>query len=461
VRTEVKTTGGFFMEHKTKGEEEQASVEKSSEIEGRLLAFLEPLLLALDEVLDKRLVRTFVRTVIAIISFRHGTSGLLLSELGSYILNPAQAPAGTKRLSNLLRSQRWTYRLIEQFLWQRAETRVAQLKGGGEEALLIWDESVLEKAGSLQLEGLCSVRSSVACWLKRIKPGFYSPPTAPIFVPGMQWVGVLVIGMQGSPEVAAMRWWTTRGELATEKRSEEVQLLVDCVRRWGRAVLHVGDRGFAGAPWLGVILSHRIRFVLRWQKGYKLLDTQGRKRKAWEICRGKRSAAHLLVWDARRKVHRKIGIYFTPVFHPDYPTVPLWLVVSRQGQGRQPWYLLTNQPVLSTRQAWHFIRAYARRWQIEMAWRYSKSELAMESPRLWSWVNRLKLLLIATLAYAFLLSLLLPEELRLWLLKHWCPRTGKRCRDASTPLYRLRSALSRLWLAYPPPPFLLPSENSG
>lgn len=449
------------MENSANGAEAQGHVERSVELQERLLGFLRPLLLTLDEALDKRLVRTFVHTIIAIITFRHSSHGLLLSELGGYILSPAHAPAGTKRLSNLLRSKRWTYGLIEQFLWQRGEARVAELKRAGEEALVVWDESVLEKAGSLTLEGLCSVRSSVARWLKRIKRGFYSPPSAPIFVPGMQWVGVLVIGLRGAPEVAAMRWWTTRGELASDKRSEEEQLLAECVRRWGRAVLHVWDRGFAGAPWLGIALKYQVRFVLRWQKGYNLLDTQGRKRKAWEICRGKRSVAHLLIWDGRRKVHRKIGIYFTPVFHPDYPTVPLWLVVSRQGQGRQPWYLLTNQPVVSVRQAWHFIRAYARRWQIEMAWRYSKSELAMESPRLWSWANRLKLLLIATLAYAFLLSLLPSQPLRLWLLQHWCPRTGKRCRDASTPLYRLRSALSRLWLAHPPPAFPLPSQNSG
>lgn len=449
------------MQHKIKGQEEQASASKSEEIHGRLIEFLEPLLLVLDETLDKRLVRTLVRAIAAIISFRHGSNGLLLSELGSYILSPAQAPAGTKRLSNLLRSKRWGYEVIEQFLWQQGHDRVQALKTTGEEALVVWDESVVEKAGSLVLEGLCAVRSSTARWLKRIKPGFYSPPTAPIFVPGMHWVGVLVIGMSGAPVVAAMRWWTTRGELASDKRREEEKLLAECVRRWGRAVLHVWDRGFAGGPWLGIALAHPVRFVLRWQKGYKLVDAQGHKRKAWEICRGKRSQAHLLIWDSRRRAHRKIGIYFTQVYHPDYPTIPLWLVVSRQGQGCQPWYLLTNQPVSSARQAWHFIRAYARRWQIEMAWRYSKSELAMESPRLWSWANRLKLLLMATLAYAFLLSLLTPEALRLWLLKHWCHRTGKRCRDASTPLYRLRSALSRLWLTYPPPDFSLPSENSG
>ena len=32
---------------------------------------------------------------------------------------------------------------------------------------------------------------------------------------------------------------------------------------------------------------------------------------------------------------------------------------------------------------WDVVFAYARRWQIEMSFRYGKSELAMESPRLW------------------------------------------------------------------------------
>lgn len=113
--------------------------------------------------------------------------------------------------------------------------------------------------------------------------------------------------------------------------------------------------------------------------------------------------------------------------------------------------------------AWRVVSAYARRWQIETAWRYNKSELAMESPRVWAWENRLKLLLIVALAYAFLLSLLEPAltQLREWLLETWRHRTGKRSQAARTPLYRLRSALPRLWLIYPPPlcfPFL---ENPG
>ena len=229
-------------------------------------------------------------------------------------------------------------------------------------------------------------------------------------------------------------------------------------------MLHVFDRGFAGAPWLRLLLRYRLHFVVRWRTNYLLLDAQGRKRKAWEICRGKRSFASYEIYDARRRCNRTIGVYFVPVAHPDFPTTPLWLVVSRQGSGHKPWYLLTNQPLAAADQAFFLIRAYARRWQIEMAWRYAKSDLAFQSPRLWSWHNRLKLLLIASLAYAFLLSLLAPllAGLRILLLRHWCHRTGERCRDASTPLYRLRTALARLWAAFLRPPALIPfQQNSG
>jgi hypothetical protein len=271
-------------------------------------------------------------------------------------------------------------------------------------------------------------------------------------VPGMHWVTLLLMGRRGIPKVAAMRWWTTRGKFVSDRRTEEAHLLAYCARMWGQRVVHVWDQGFSGGPWLAQASQHDVRFVLRWQKGYKLLDDQGRHRKAWEITRGKRSWEHRLIWDARRHCDRKTGVVAVPVSHLEYDG-PLWLVVSRPGKGRSPWYLLTNEPIESVDDAWRVVFAYARRWQVETTYRYAKSELAMESPRLWQWETRLKLLLMATLVYAFLLSLLDPdlEALRQWLLRFWCHRTGQRHRDVSMPLYRVRSALSRLWLAFSPP----------
>lgn len=436
--------------------------ENAQQLHDKLEQFVTSLLVELDDHLDKRLVRTFLRALQAIITFRHSSYGLLLSELGGYILSPAQAPAGTKRLSNLLRSKRWTYRIIARFLWRRANEHVTELLRDDQPALVVWDESVWEKPESLQSEGLSAVRSSKARRLKRIKPGFYNPPGGrPIFVPGLNWISLLVLGLKGTPTLAAMRWWSTRGKFATAKAVPRHRLLKLCARWWGQAVIHVWDRGYGNGPWLTEAFQYPVRFVVRWTKAYHLVDAKG-KRNAWKISRGKRSLDYRLIWDARRRCKRKTGIFFCAVTHPAHPHVPLWLVVSRPGKGRTPLYLLTNEPLDTVDDAWQIVFIYMRRWQVEMAFRFAKTELAMQSPRLWHWHTRLKLLLMVSLVYAFLLSLLAPhlDDLRHWLVRQFCHRTGKRYRAASLPLYRLRSALSRCWLAHPPSPQFL-FQNSG
>jgi len=253
--------------------------------------------------------------------------------------------------------------------------------------------------------------------------------------------------------LASLRWWTTRGVHAENKRSVEREILSVAWQRGGRRVLHIWDRGFASHVWLRVALIYNVRLVVRWPKRLLLRGRpDGLQRPAWQITRGKRSWGHRLIYDARRHCQRKVGVVAVPVYEPSGDHAA-WLVVARPGGGREPWYLLTTEPIESVEDAWRIVLAYARRWQVEMALRFNKSELAFESPRLWQWDDRCKFLLIAALAYAFLLSLVRPqlEPLRDWLLFHWCHRTGKRSRTCSAPLYRLRLALSNLWIAHPPP----------
>jgi len=344
-----------------------------------LARFLFPLLVELDRRVDKRLVRTFLCTIQVIITFRDRANGLLLSELGGYLETPDKAPAGTKRLSNLLHSCKWGAWLIAHFLWQRASQQLEAWTQAGEDGLVIWDESVWEKPESQQAEGLCAVRSSKAKRLTHYKKGYYSPPPKPIFVPGLQWIGLLLVGrheQQGPPLLAAMRWWSSRGGQASFKRDEEAKLL----------------------------LALGLRFVLGWRKDYQLVDAPGNKRKAWHITRGKRGSRARLIWDSRRSRWVQASVLVLPVQHPEQPGVALSLVVCRSA-GRLPWYLLTNETVTSEDEAWQVVFAYVRRWQIEQTWRYEKSELAFQSPRLWHWAEREKVLVMATLAYAFLLTL--------------------------------------------------------
>ena len=434
----------------TRGEEERQ--ERSRALEQELVKMVWPVLVDLKQQVDRRLVKTLLGLVMVLVMHRHRNHGLVLSELGGYLLDAEQGPAGTKRISKLVHSERWDARLIEEFHWQQADRRVKEVQAQGEHALVIWDESVLEKPESLQSEGLCAVRSSKAVRLKRIKPGYFNPPGGrPVFVPGFHWLQVLVIGPKGPATLAHLRWWTTRGESASQARSEEAQVFDQVDQRWGKEVIHIWDRGFAGNPWLTQIFVRGARFVLRWPKNYKLLDEQEQLRQPGEIAKGKRSWDQRMLWDARHQCERETGVIAFPVFDPTHAQ-PLWLVVARR-KHQSPWYLLTSEPAHTPQLAWRIVLAYARRWQIEMSIRFHKSELAFESARLLHWPARHKLLLIASLAHAFLLSHLpiLSDSLAHWCLLHFCPRTGKRSRETPTPLYRLRIAFSRLWLAHPPP----------
>src|SRR5260221_6828868 len=91
---------------------------------GDLALFLFPVLVSLDRLLDKRLVRTFVQTIQVILAYRDRVGGLLLSELGGYLLSPQQAPSGSKPLSNLLHSPKWRAQAVEVDLLHQATYQV-------------------------------------------------------------------------------------------------------------------------------------------------------------------------------------------------------------------------------------------------------------------------------------------------------------------------------------------------
>ncbi len=254
--------------------------------------------------------------------------------------------------------------MLEAFLWQRATTFVNQMEQDGQPVYAIWDESVWEKPESLKMQDLGPVRSSKAHRLTHYKPGYYKPPGRAIFVPGMNWLGLLLVGAKarsGPPVIAAMSWWSSRGPHADKKRKLEAALMLACVAAWGRKLIHVFDRGFAGSPWLRLCFALRQRIIVRWPHGHYLIDEKGQARKAWQIARGKRAWGKRTIWNAHLHRYLETSVLAFPVTHPDF-SVPLCLVVSRQGKGRRPWYILTTEEVKTEEQAWKIVLAYARRW---------------------------------------------------------------------------------------------------
>ena len=224
------------------------------------------------------------------------------------------------------------------------------------------------------------------------------------------------------------------------------------------SVLHVLDRGYASS-WTLEWMSHFGQdFLVRWKKNHLLSHAQKGTKQIHQLARSCVAQGRKLLRDKERKVTKHVSVGWLEVVHPEYEQLPLWLLVVRDRKHHQPpMYLLTSIPIRHVHQAWEMVHSYMHRWQIEQAFRAGKAELGMESPRLWFWENRLKLLGMVSLVYDFLLSLLRnwPDWIPLFL-KRWVPRTGNRHRRASVPIYRLRLAISNALMVA----FAL-TQNSG
>jgi len=74
-------------------------------------------------------------------------------------------------------------------------------------------------------------------------------------------MGLMVVGMSGVPLLASLQWWTTRGPCATTGREVARAMLWYCQRTWGRLLLHTFDQGYAGFPWLLILVQSQLRFL--------------------------------------------------------------------------------------------------------------------------------------------------------------------------------------------------------
>lgn len=307
-------------------------------------------------------------------------------------------------------------------------------------------------------------------------------------VPGLKWDSVLLTSWgpnyDRSPLSLAAWYCYTKPQPQAMDTASPIPQQTEAQAHWtilnrvvaacGRdKLLQVWDRGLANGPWLNQALEAGWHFVVRWKKGNKLRSvavpaagdpqsTNTQKAQdgviAWKLTRGKKPWGCRQVFNPRNP-RQPINVYFgaVPVYLLNRDT-PLWLVWARVGKGtkrrrggREPWRLLTTEPVTTEKECWQIVEAYAGRWQIEQNLGYGKSELGLESMRVKSWEVRDKLLAIVSLVYAFLISVLGDSSgLLLNQVLSWTHRTGRQADSAWRPLYRLRLALSALWQRYTP-----------
>lgn len=425
---------------------------KQPELLEKAVDFVGPLMDKLNRKIDQRLTYTIFDAFMGMLSFRDRINGLVLSELGGYINGPKNAPAGTKRISNLLRNENWKAEDIGQELLTKAKARLSQPKEEGKQWLMHWDDSVLEKAESWKLEGLCPVFSSKASRITRIKPGYYKK-YGRICVPGFEWSAGVLSSLSDTPTIGLMEWWTRKGTHRDSRTNVLYKMLrksSEMIKQTKAEVWHVFDRGYANKTTLDYLINEGFdqQFIIRWKSNMKLLNSKGVSKNTYKHSLGKKTSSTRRVWDKERKEWKRVGILYLPVRDPEINEKQLYLVILRdKKKGRKPIYFLTDVPIDTNGMAWAIARSYMKRWDVEQVFRFGKTAMAMESPRLWFWENRLKLLMLVTLVMAFVLTLIANTLKFSWkLINTWCPRTGNRQKKTSLPIYRLRLAISQLIL---------------
>lgn len=407
-------------------------------------SYLSKLEKELSKKIDERFVRTFYNLFIAILMFRNRPMGLLLSELGGFITGFSAAPAGTKRISRLLGCDKWTHQSIDEFFFKKGKQRIEKLTTSSKRPLLLWDDSRIEKPESSILGGLCSVFSSKGQRLTRVRPGFFDPPSKRIYTTGYKWTGVMLSALGEVPSVFNMTWWTTRGIHKEHGTNIVYRMLRKIHQQIGKIGLHVFDRGYANANMLEWLIQFKQDFLIRWKSNHQFLNKQGQLKKIYNIARSYKGVSSKQVKDKERKKLKIITIAWAPVKHPEFPDIQLYLIIIRdKNYSNSPMYLITSLPIHDIQTAWEMCFSYIHRWEVEQSFRCCKSELGMESPRLWFFQRTLKLLAIVSLVYDFLLRML--GNWKAWtqqLFNTWCHRTGNRYRNAAVPIYRLRAAIS-------------------
>jgi hypothetical protein len=137
--------------------------------------------------------------------------------------------------------------------------------------------------------------------------------------------------------LAALRWWTSRGPLASDEKDEHCKLLRLVCQRWGERLLHIAgsrlwQQSLVGSParLAGAVyraLSDQVAPGGCEPWSNKPPGKSGAANGVWPRARSRDAGHHCTV---------EGSVLFFPVTHPDYPDWPLTLVICHSFGGN-PW----------------------------------------------------------------------------------------------------------------------------
>ena len=183
-----------------------------------------------------------------------------------------------------------------------------------------------------------------------------------------------------------------------------------------------GDRGELYSP----LLAEERPFIIR-QKGDRHILFRASKAETDVLAADCPMvyATHIVREEQGKEVPCRLDYGFQPVRLPDYPDIPLWLVVVR-GLGAQPMMLLTTLPMRKKRSVlWWVVSAYLTRWRIEETIRFTKQSYELEDIRVMTY-ERLRNMVALVNAAAFFTAVVLGTKVKLQILATHLLRAAKR-----------------------------------
>jgi hypothetical protein len=281
----------------------------------------------------------------------------------------------------------------------------------GEDTLLILDLSDLVKPYAKKMEYLSRVRDGSE---GKIADGYWL----------CQVIGVENEGQEITPLYGELYSSSAR-DFVSENR-EILRALRQVSEEVGPRGVWVIDRGGDRGKLYEEMIPRGLRFLIRQTGDRDLLSGAGRKSTLQIALDCPLPYQTQIVREVKGKeqiFHLRYG--FRAVRLPEYPEVPLWLVVV-QGLGETPLMLLTNLPMRRNRRVlWWVVSAYLTRWRVEETIRFGKQSYQVEDIRVLTY-ERLRNLVVLVTAAMFFTAVVLGAKMKLFILASHVLKAAKR-----------------------------------
>ncbi|MGB2753681.1 MAG: transposase [Phycisphaerae bacterium] len=387
-------------------------------VSARLETFLKPILAEVDKV-RRRFVRQAVTGILT-------SRSLVVTEMARRIHDGTAALDYTaKRLCRELVAETWHLPTLQ----QRHLDAVASWVG--EETPIAVDLTDLAKPRGRQFEYLALVRDGDQ---DRLQPGY--------------WCLEAYTADGEEPLPLVLQPFSVQDPRTPSQNLVILAALEQLRQTFANRGLYLFDRGFDAGEILNALLDKGMRFLVRLRGDRHLVLDHGVRLPARDIA--DRLATANVAWRWRPASCRLDAhwIGYLPARLPGRPE-PLTLVVALfPGPDGGMMMLLTNRAVASAPQAEHTLRLYAHRWKAEEGIRVLKQEVGLEGFRIRCLEAIRRLVFLALLAIAFLVSI---SEKTLSLAEQIIRRGQPLRRARGMILYRLARGIRYLFTHLSPP----------